>query len=85
MIKHYHFFYGSDLNKKNAVFQRYNVKTDTALSLSNTKNDNLSFRGFGFITFADVSGVDKVLEHGLHDLDGKKVSFEPLAKLLHFL
>ena len=30
-------------------------------------------RGFGFVTFADVSGVDKVLEHGAHDLDGKKV------------
>ena len=33
------------------------------------------FRGFGFVTFADVSGVDKVLEHGSHDLDGKKVVF----------
>ena len=32
-------------------------------------------RGFGFVTFADVSGVDKVLEHGSHDLDGKKVIF----------
>ena len=32
-------------------------------------------RGFGFVTFADVSGVDKVLEHGSHDLDGKKVVF----------
>ena len=32
-------------------------------------------RGFGFVTFADVSGVDKVLEHGAHDLDGKKVRF----------
>lgn len=30
-------------------------------------------RGFGFVTFADVSGVDKVLEHGSHDLDGKKI------------
>jgi len=30
-------------------------------------------RGFGFVTFADVSGVDKVLEHGAHDLDGKKI------------
>merc|ERR1712127_398767 len=30
-------------------------------------------RGFGFITFADISGVDKVLEHGSHDLDGKKI------------
>ena len=42
------------------------------------KFDNLSlffarYRGFGFVTFSDVSGVDKVLEHGTHDLDGKKV------------
>ena len=34
-------------------------------------------RGFGFVTFADVSGVDKVLEHGAHDLDGKKVKPSP--------
>ncbi|CAB0039210.1 unnamed protein product [Trichogramma brassicae] len=28
--------------------------------------------GFGFITFADPSGVDKVLAQGTHELDGKK-------------
>ena len=41
-----------------------------------TMFDNLflaCYRGFGFVTFSDVSGVDKVLEHGTHDLDGKKV------------
>lgn len=32
------------------------------------------FRGFGFITFEDSTGVDKVLAHGTHELDGKKVS-----------
>lgn len=32
------------------------------------------FRGFGFITFADPSSVDKVLSQGTHELDGKKVS-----------
>ena len=31
------------------------------------------FRGFGFVTFADVKGVDNVLAQGSHDLDGKKV------------
>ncbi|CAO1367954.1 unnamed protein product [Diamesa serratosioi] len=30
-------------------------------------------RGFGFITFGDPSSVDKVLAHGTHELDGKKI------------
>ncbi|KAK4337071.1 hypothetical protein RND71_043701 [Anisodus tanguticus] len=30
-------------------------------------------RGFGFVTFADVSAVDKVLEDVPHELDGKKM------------
>lgn len=30
-------------------------------------------RGFGFITFGDPNSVDKVLAHGTHELDGKKV------------
>lgn len=33
----------------------------------------LSYRGFGFITFADPASVDKVLAQGTHELDGKKV------------
>ena len=32
------------------------------------------FRGFGFVTYADSDGVDKVIEFGSHELDGKKVS-----------
>ena len=31
------------------------------------------FRGFGFVTFSDPDGVDKVLANGTHELDGKKV------------
>lgn len=34
----------------------------------------LIFRGFGFVTFADPASVDKVLENGPHELDGKKVN-----------
>lgn len=30
-------------------------------------------RGFGFVTYADTEGVDKVLEFGSHELDGKKI------------
>jgi len=31
------------------------------------------FRGFGFVTFATCEGVDRILAHGTHTLDGKKV------------
>uniref|UniRef100_A0A915HX01 RRM domain-containing protein n=1 Tax=Romanomermis culicivorax TaxID=13658 RepID=A0A915HX01_ROMCU len=30
-------------------------------------------RGFGFITFAEPSAIDKVLSEPVHDLDGKKI------------
>jgi len=30
-------------------------------------------RGFGFVTFSDPAGVEKVLAQGTHELDGKKV------------
>lgn len=45
----------------------------------------VDFRGFGFITFADPSSVDKVLAQGTHELDGKKVSYNfTIQKYLFF-
>ena len=40
-------------------------------------------RGFGFVTFADVTGVDKVLAQNSHDLDGKKVGVFHSQQLFH--
>ena len=40
-------------------------------------------RGFGFVTFADVTGVDKVLAENSHDLDGKKVGVFHSQQLFH--
>ena len=31
------------------------------------------FRGFGFVTFADNEAVEKVIQFGIHNLDGKKI------------
>lgn len=42
-------------------------------------------RGFGFITFDDPSSVDKVLAHGTHELDGKKVSIKMFFIRISFL
>ena len=30
-------------------------------------------RGFGFVTFADTEAVEKVIQFGVHNLDGKKI------------
>ncbi len=35
---------------------------------------SLSTRGFGFVTFVDQAGVDKVLAQSRHELDSKTVS-----------
>lgn len=34
-----------------------------------------SCRGFGFVTYADQAGVEKVLAQNRHELDSKTVSF----------
>ncbi|GFS78513.1 uncharacterized protein TNCV_3147651 [Trichonephila clavipes] len=36
------------------------------------KTSNTRSMGFGFVTFADPTSVDKVLASGTHELDGKK-------------
>ena len=30
-------------------------------------------RGFGFVTYADNEAVEKVIQFGIHNLDGKKI------------
>ena len=30
-------------------------------------------RGFGFVTFTDTESVEKVMQYGIHNLDGKKI------------
>lgn len=44
-------------------------------NMSNYLSLFIIFSGFGFITFADPSSVDKVLSHEQHELDGKRVIF----------
>ena len=52
-------------------FEFYEPQTSIDIFLK-----NIFFRGFGFVTFADVKGVDNVLAQGSHDLDGKKVDIK---------
>ena len=35
------------------------------------------WRGFGFVTFANPTDVEKVLEIPIHEVDGKQVVFLP--------
>ncbi|XDV21489.1 hypothetical protein PO909_026581 [Leuciscus waleckii] len=39
-------------------------------------------RGFGFVTYVDQTGVDKVLAQNRHELDSKTVSFFFISFLL---
>jgi len=39
-------------------------------------------RGFGFVTYVDQTGVDKVLAQNRHELDSKTVSFYLLCCIL---
>lgn len=41
----------------------------------------LLFRGFGFVTYAEQAGVEKVLAQNRHELDSKTVSSTFLKKL----
>lgn len=42
---------------------------------------SLLSRGFGFVTFVDQAGVDKVLAQTRHELDSKTVSFNHIKLL----
>lgn len=64
--------------------ENYSYRTPLAGPLSfSTKNgcmcEFISFlsscRGFGFVTYADQAGVEKVLAQNRHELDSKTVSF----------
>lgn len=46
-------------------------------------DDQLRSRGFGFVTFAHVSSVVKVLKTAPHTVDGRVVSFDSLIVFTH--
>lgn len=62
------------------------VSLNVCLYLSSLSVSLFHSRGFGFVTFADAAGVDKVLAQPHHELDSKTVclhvSFDGAALLL---
>ncbi|KAJ2783833.1 hypothetical protein GGI15_002438 [Coemansia interrupta] len=60
----------TDENRLREYFSRYgNIMDCTIMRDPNTGRP----RGFGFVTFDDISGVNAVLQEPTHTLDGKKI------------
>jgi RNA recognition motif-containing protein len=65
--------WATDEKKFNEHFGPYGEITDCVIMRNLTTGNS---RGFGFVTFADSSSVDKVFEVGDHMIDGKKLDLK---------
>jgi len=65
--------WATDEKKFGEYFGPYGEITDCVI-MRNPSTGNS--RGFGFVTFADSSSVDKVFEAGEHVIDGKKLDIK---------
>lgn len=60
------------ITKLDVVGVRWNSKYE-----KNVNSNLLTFTGFGFVTFADPSNLNAVLQNGPHTLDGRTIDPKP--------